>query len=160
MLEEVKVRKATKNDLETLYQFEQGVIAAERPFDPTLKEDPVHYYSLEEMLSASHIHLVVAEIRGKIISCGYGRIEEAKHFVRHQQHVYLGFMYTLPEYRGKGINQEIIKELTRWAASKNISEIQLEVYFENQPAIKAYEKVGFRKHMIVMRTAINKTGSQ
>ena len=40
------IRQARHTDLDTLFRFEQGVITAERPFDPTLKKDPIHYYDL------------------------------------------------------------------------------------------------------------------
>lgn len=149
------VREANENDLPILLQFEQGVIAAERPFDPTLKPDPVHYYDLIEMLSAPHIHLVVAELDNKVVASGYARIETARHFVKHHEHAYLGFMYTLPEYRGRGINMKILDELRRWSLSHGISEMQLEVYNDNSPAIKAYEKAGFVRHMITMRRSVD-----
>ena len=55
------VRPATNADLDTLLRFEQGVIVAERPFDPTLKPDPNSYYDLPYMLTAPEVELVVAE---------------------------------------------------------------------------------------------------
>ena len=36
---EPSIRHATLDDLETLLSFEQGIIAAERPFDETLRSD-------------------------------------------------------------------------------------------------------------------------
>ena len=36
------VRKATLDDLPTLLLFEQGVIEAERPFDPTIKSGDIN----------------------------------------------------------------------------------------------------------------------
>ena len=53
--ESILVRKATLYDMETLLRFEQGVIKAERPFDITLKPDPIHYYGIEDMIKTSHI---------------------------------------------------------------------------------------------------------
>jgi ribosomal protein S18 acetylase RimI-like enzyme len=41
--------------------------------------------------------------------------------------------------------------LKDWAASQNITEFRLEVYYENAPAIKAYEKFGFSKYFLEMR---------
>ena len=151
----VTIRKATVNDLEILYAFEQGVIAAERPFDTTLKSEPIQYYNLPEMIRAAHIELAVAEWNNShIIASGYARIEKAKHYLKHPRHAYLGFMYVLPQYRGQGINKKIIEYLKNWAALKNITELRLDVYFANTPAIKAYEKTGFAKHMLAMRLGI------
>jgi ribosomal protein S18 acetylase RimI-like enzyme len=64
------IRKATINDLATLLIFEQGVITAERPFDSTLKNEPIHYYDIGNMITASDIELVVAEMNTQIICCG------------------------------------------------------------------------------------------
>ena len=148
---EIKIRKAELPDLEKLLGFEQELIRSERPFDPTIKPDPVNYYDLPAMLTASHIELVVAVIDNKIIASGYARIEESKPFLKHSHHAYLGFMYVLPEHRGKGINKKIMDTLKTWVASQNITELRLEVYYDNASAIKAYEKFGFRNHMLEMR---------
>lgn len=43
-MQQPTIRKATLNDLETLRRFEQSVIDAERPFDPTLKREHTNYY--------------------------------------------------------------------------------------------------------------------
>jgi GNAT superfamily N-acetyltransferase len=150
----ITTREAMQSDLPTLRRFEQGVIDAERPFIPTLQEGDTWYYDLEYMLDAPHILLVVAECGGELIGSGYARIEDARHYLRHKQHAYLGFMYIIPAYRGKGVNKIVMDALLHWAWQQNIAEAVLEVYFDNEPAIKAYEKSGFSKHMITMRKAI------
>lgn len=154
---QISIRKATTSDLPTLLRFEQGVISAERPFDDEIKPAPVHYYDLEEMISASHIELVVAELNGEIIGSGYARIEKSKHFIKQPLHAYLGFMYVDPAYRGKGVNKEIIEALKNWTISQNITELRLDVYNGNMSAIKAYEKAGFEKQLINMRLDIKKS---
>ena len=63
-------------------------------------------------------------------------------------------MYVNNDYRGKGINKQIIEELKTWALSKNIYELRLDVYNDNISAIKAYEKAGFQKHLVNMRMDI------
>jgi GNAT superfamily N-acetyltransferase len=145
------IRPARHTDLDTLFRFEQGVIATERPFDPTLKEDPIHYYDLPAMIDAPEVALVVAESADGLIGSGYARIEPAKPYLRHPIHAYLGFMYVEPTHRGKGINRMIIDALRAWALSRNITELRLDVYYANINAIRAYEKAGFSQHMINMR---------
>ena len=153
-MEGIIIRPATSLDLETLYKFEQGIIEAERPFDATLKEGHIHYYDLRQMIDAAETHLVVAEVAKEIVSCGYARIEASKPYLQHDKHAYLGFMYVSPLHRGKGINGLIIEALKAWARSKNIHELRLEVYVENHSAIRAYQKLGFSKHMIEMRLPV------
>jgi ribosomal protein S18 acetylase RimI-like enzyme len=150
-MEKIVIRKATEKDLDTLYQFEQGVIEAERPFDSTLRKGLIRYYDLQELINSPHAQLLVAEFENKIIASGYVRIEKSKPYLEHSHHAYLGFMYVLPEFRGKGVNKKIIDSLNEWAKSKNINELRLEVYIDNASAIRAYEKLGFVPHMLEMR---------
>jgi ribosomal protein S18 acetylase RimI-like enzyme len=150
-MNEINIRKATLLDLGQLLAFEQDLIKTERPFDPTLKPDPVNYYDLKTMLSSPLAEVVVAETGNKIIASGYARINRSKPFIKHSTHAYLGFMYVLPEYRGQGINKRIINTLKNWAASQNITEFRLEVYYDNISAIKAYEKIGFSRYSLEMR---------
>ena len=150
-MDQLIIRKATFDDLPTLLRFEQGVIEAERPYDPTLKREPTRYYDLEALITAPHSELLVAEIDGTVIGSGYARMEQSKPYLQHTQHAYLGFMYVLPEHRGKGVNREIITALQEWAYTQQVTELRLEVYTENLSAIKAYEKLGFTKHLVEMR---------
>jgi len=150
-MSEIKIRKATLLDLKQLLVFEQDLIKAERPFDPTLKPDPINYYDLKSLLISPLAEVLVAEADNKVIASGYVRIDRSKPFLKHSTHAYLGFMYVLPEYRGQGINKQIMDALKDWAVSKNITEFRLEVYYDNISAIKAYEKVGFSRYSLEMR---------
>lgn len=150
-MEEFLVRVATNEDLKTLLKFEQGVILAERPFDPTLDDDPITYYDLEELILSEDAQVVVVTYCTKIVASGYALKKKARPYLNHEFYSYLGFMYTHPDYRGKGLNALIIEELKIWSKKNGLNEIRLTVYDENMPAIKAYEKIGFRKHIIEMR---------
>lgn len=150
----ITIRKALPTDLEKLLEFEQGIITAERPFDPTLKKEKIHYYDIEQMILDSHIEVLVAETNSGIIGSGYARIEAAKPYLNHENYAYLGFMYTDPNHRGKGVNSRIIEALKDWCRSKNIFELRLDVYNENIAAMKAYEKVGFKKYLLNMRIGL------
>ena len=154
MTDEVIVRKATQNDLDVLLNLEQDLISSERPFDPTIKKGSIHYYDLGKMLSDPQIEVVVAEYKKEIIASGYARIENGRPYLEHQQHAYLGFMYVKPEYRGMGINTRVVEKLKQFARSRGINEMCLDVYYQNEPAIKAYEKAGFEKHLIQMRMPV------
>ncbi|SDT50536.1 Ribosomal protein S18 acetylase RimI [Mucilaginibacter mallensis] len=154
-METITIRTATINDLDTLLRFEQGVIKAERPFDVTIKDGHVNYYDIVHLIEAPHIEIVVAESGSEIIGCGYARIENGRIYLKHKQHAYLGFMYVDPAHRGKGVNKLVIEALTKWAISQNMTELRLDVYDENAPAIRAYEKAGFSKHLMEMRKGLN-----
>jgi GNAT superfamily N-acetyltransferase len=83
---------------------------------------------------------LVAKIGSEIVGSGYARIETAKPHLNHENYAYLGFMYTDPRHRGKGVNAVIIEALKEWCRSQNITELRLDVYHDNPSAIRAYEK--------------------
>lgn len=154
-MENINIREADLNDLDILLTFQQGMVDAERPFDSTLKPGPLYAYSVAEIIEATHSAMFVAETGTEIIGCGYVRIDESKHYLKHQQHAHLGLMYVVPSHRGKGVNKLIIDALKQWAQQRNIMEIRLDVYASNSSAIKAYEKVGFAGHLLTMRMNLN-----
>ena len=153
-MQKITIRKARTADLEKLLAFEQGIITAERPFDPTLKEEKIHYYDIEQMISASYVEVLVAEIDSEVIGSGYARIAAAQPYLNHETYAYLGFMYTDLNHRGIGVNAKIIESLKDWCRSQNVFELRLDVYNDNASAIKAYEKAGFKKHLINMRIGL------
>lgn len=151
VLPTLTIRPATSADLPALLRFQQGVVAAERPFDPTLRPGELYYYDLSALLADPDVYLAVAEIDGQVVASGYARLEAAKPYLRHLRHAYLGFMYVEPAHRGRGVNGQVMEALRQWAAERGVSELRLEVYAANHTAQQAYEKMGFRPHMLEMR---------
>jgi len=148
------VRKATLSDVPILLEFEQGVIEVERPFDPTIKNGKINYYSIPDLITSNESEVFVVELNNEIVSSGYAKIKTGRHYLKHKKQGYLGFMFVPQNFRGKGLNKLIIDALLKWCKERDISEIRLDVYDDNLPAIRAYEKVGFKKHMINMRMEI------
>ncbi|MBW8687927.1 GNAT family N-acetyltransferase [Chitinophaga rhizophila] len=150
----VITRSASLNDLPVLDNFLQLLVEAERPFDETIRSGHVIYYDLKSLIENENAALLVLEDNGELVGCGYALIQKAKSYLVFSQYAHLGFMYVVPAYRGRGLNQQLITELKKWALSKGISEMQLEVYEENIAAVKAYEKAGFSKLLLTMRCSI------
>ena len=155
IMQQFAVRIATLADLKTLLSFEQEIIRAERPFDETLDKDPISYYDLGQLVLSDEAEVMVAEVDQKIIGSGYALIRDAKPYLDHKKYTYLGFMYTHADHRGKGVNKAIVDALIEWSKSRGIHEIRLTVYNDNIPAIRAYEKVGFKKHILEMRVNVD-----
>lgn len=149
--QEIIIRKANSSDLEQLLQFQQALVDAERPFDSTLKIGDLYYYDLAELMVDSTCKFLVAAIGQKVVGSGYARIIKAKPFLKHEFYAHLGFMFVDANFRRMGINQRIMEGLQEWCATKDISEIRLQVYAGNDKALNAYEKAGFKQHMIEMR---------
>lgn len=147
----ITTRKATLEDLPVLLEFEQEIIKAERPFDVTLKEEKISYYDIKAMILADDIEVIVVVDNDMPVSSGYASIVTPKKYFKFDKFAYLGFMYTSPSHRGRGINKIVVQALFDWIKSKKIHEVRLDVYTENIGAIKAYEKAGFKKNLLNMR---------
>lgn len=151
LLKEYSIRKASLEDLPVLLEFEQGLIRDERPFDPTIKGGKISYYSLEELIIQENSDIYVVEKNGTILASGSVQIKKDRTYLKHDVIGYLGFMYVRPEARGLGLNQLIVDALEAWCKQRGLSELKLTVYTDNLPALRAYDKAGFQKHMITMR---------
>lgn len=147
----ITTRPATPEDLPVLLQFEQGIITAERPFDPTLKPDPISYYDVGAMIVDPDVEVIVAVDGDLVVGSGYAKEKPSDVYVDPPKHCFLGFMYVHPDYRGRGVNGLVTEALLDWARLRGLTEVQLRVYDDNLGAVRAYKKKGFSKYMVVMR---------
>jgi len=149
------VRKATLDDVPVLLEFEQGLISAERPMDPTIKDGKISYYDVSEFIKNEDSELFVAVLENEIVASGYAQIKPDRHYLKHTKQGYLGFMFVPEAHRGKGYNKLIMDALINWCKDRKVFEIRLDVYDVNHAAIRAYEKAGLKKHLITMRMNLN-----
>jgi GNAT superfamily N-acetyltransferase len=147
----IEIRPAVTEDIDAILKFEQGVVAAERPLNDQLKTGEVHYYDVAALVASSTSQVLVAEDAGRLIGTGHASIKASLEYLAHDQHAYLGLMYVDPEFRGRGIIQSIIADLMQWARTMGVSDFYLDVYAQNQSAVKAYEKFGFKPNLIEMK---------
>lgn len=150
----ISIRNANLKDLETLLDFEQGIIAAERPLDSFLGVGELSYYNIPALITAKNTHLIVAVSKEELVGSGYIRIENAKQYHKNPIHGYIGFIFVKPAFRGKKISTAILESLKNWAIDKDLKELRLDVYCNNTGAIKAYERFGFLKSLVNMRMDI------
>jgi RimJ/RimL family protein N-acetyltransferase len=148
------VRKASLEDLPVLQNFMLGLIEAEIPMDATIKEDTINYYDLSTMIKDSESEVLVAVLDGEIVASGSSKIKKDLVYLKHKKQGYLGFMFVPEQHRGNGLNKLILQALLDWCKERNVFEIKLDVYAVNSAAISAYEKAGFKKHLVNMRLNI------
>jgi ribosomal protein S18 acetylase RimI-like enzyme len=152
---DIAKRIANLDDMVTLLEFEQQIIAAERPFDNELKNEPISYYDLEALILSAKAEVFVAETDNKIVGSGYAEIRKSKSYKKHSYHSYLGFMYVEPAFRRKGVNKLILDALKEWSNSQQVFHFSLDVYADNKAAISAYEKAGFKSNLIEMSLSLD-----
>ncbi|MFX0095135.1 MAG: GNAT family N-acetyltransferase [Candidatus Hodarchaeota archaeon] len=64
-------------------------------------------------------------------------------------HKYYGSLNTIairPEAQGQGIGTKLVHQLLAWFQAQNIQYISVHVDYRNQPALRLYEKMGFRAY--------------
>ena len=154
-MSEIRIRSARATDLPVLLQFEQGIVQAERPYDHTLKPDPINYYDIAALIDDTDAEVAVAVLDGIAIGSGYALKKPSRHYVTPDFHAYIGFLYVDPAHRGKGVNKLVLDHLFNWARQNDLPEIHLTVYPDNAPAIRAYEKTGFSPYILEMRLNLN-----
>jgi RimJ/RimL family protein N-acetyltransferase len=148
------VRKATLIDLPILLEFEQGLIAAERPMDPHIMDGPISYYSISDFIKGQDSEVYVVEIGNEIVASGYAKIKEDRPYLKHNKQGYLGFMFVPEKHRGNGYNQLVLDALLAWCKERGVLEIRLDVYDMNEPALRAYQKAGFQKYLVNMKLTL------
>ena len=81
---------------------------------------------------------IVLYEKDKPIACG-----ALKAFNKHAMEVKR--MYTLLNYRGKGIAVEVLEQLEKWALELHYRKCVLETGLKQPEAIKLYEKCGYKQ---------------
>ena len=104
----ISTRIANLNDLETLLEFEQGVIKAERPMDSFLGDGTLSYYNIPELIASKNSHLIVAVANKELVGSGYLKIEDSSHYHKNPKHGYIGFIFVKPAFRGQRISNLIL----------------------------------------------------
>lgn len=148
---EVTFREALPSDKETLLLLEQQVVEAERPYNADIRGEGAYYYNIDELIASEQACLLVGLVGDQIVATGYAQLRESKGSLVHDKHSYLGFMLVLEEFRGLGINKLIMDLLLTWSRDQGASHVYLDVYDENESAVKAYKKVGFEKSLVEMK---------
>lgn len=148
------IRDATLSDIETVSEFQQGIIKAERPLDDSLGPDPLTYYDVETLIKDPNICMAVAEQDQRLIGSGFAEIRASRAERGYDRVAYVGLMFVDPEFRRRGVNNAIMDYLEKWALARDISVMKLEVYVDNDAACGAYEKFGFSMGLAEMRKFI------
>ena len=110
---------------------------------------PEHYsnYFFESILRELPEAFIVAEVDEKVIGYIMCKIEFGFSNFRKLGFVKKGHVVSvavLEQHRGKGVGKALIIEGINGVISRKSDEIYLEVRISNLPAIKIYEKLGFK----------------
>ena len=147
----ITCRPASQQDITVLNQFQRDIVRTEAPFIPGRKEEDYTYYDIAALIESSLALVAVAECDGKVVGSGYVQQRASRHYYKNPHHGYVGFMYTLPQYRRNGVAKSILGFLGEWARENGMDELRLDVFAANHSAISAYKSAGFESSMVSMR---------
>ncbi len=105
--------------------------------DLQIRDGDEHVFYAQFNKTESIKHAIVCYGDNNAIGCGAFK-------ENNPQQAEIKRMYVLPEYRGKRIGLNILKELELWAAEINYSECILETGKKQPEALSLYQKAGYR----------------
>jgi len=129
---EITIRKATKQDIDTILKIWQNAELTHKPKGRDTK------YNLHSQLQLPQIRVFIAAIEGKDV---------ATIMVRHDgRKGWLNRMAVLKIYRNKGIAQKLIAHSEKWLASQGLKIYATLIDDPNDPSMNLFIKAGYTKH--------------
>ncbi len=125
----MKFRAAKKSDIPTLVSLENKSFSTDQ-----LSERNFKYF-----MDLSHGEVLICELDSVIV--GYG-------ILLFHKSTALARLYSIAidnSYRGKGIGRKLLTKLESLAKENDCTYLRLEVKSSNEPAIKLYESLGYRR---------------
>lgn len=137
--EDIILRLSYINDPETLRYLESGI-----PYPVTYNEE-LKWFEAISAFNDSYRFAIETEADGLYIGdCGINSIDWKNSVA--SAVIFIGNR----DYRGKGYGTEAMQLLMSFAFDQiNINKVRLNVYSFNEPAIKSYEKCGFKREGVL-----------
>lgn len=150
----MEIRLATKMDIQGISELYKELFYDMSKLQPEyLRQAEQDKGFLNKIIEENKSDIFIAIEKDKII--GFALLQEQETppyncFVKHK-YAYVMDLIVNNSYRGKGIGSDLLKEVKKWAKSRNLDYIELSVLSENVDAAKLYEKHEFKNAMQTMR---------
>ena len=141
----VIIRHVRKNEVGKLQNLNDEAFIDNPKYDPDLKMDWAHSEKGEKyftkLVNNPNACCLVTEENSKLV--GYIAAVEKRFDYRKSKYIEIENIGIIPAFRSKGIGSLLIKKCLEWARRKGFQKVYVNVYFQNQRAIKFYKKSGF-----------------
>jgi len=152
---DLKIRKATLNDIEAIVKLNEQLANYHRKIDKYYKPGSEKRKSFKKyilkIIKKRNAKILVAEIDNQIVGCFIGTIEKAKPSVVPKKIGRISGAFVKEKYRKCGIGKRMFNELIRWFMKNKIKHIEISVHSKNKIAIKVWQKFGFKEFTKKMR---------
>lgn len=152
---DIKIRRAKLSDVSLIDKFQNEIGVHERDLDSNIKKNgKVRYQTLNDikkLITSKNAIIVIAEFNNKPIGCGFGNIQKnSADWSRFKYKGYIGMMFVEKQYRSQGIGGIMLGYILDWFKKRKIKDIRLQVYQNNDIAVNAYKKAGFKNYIAEM----------
>lgn len=103
--------------------------------DMDLSIKPVFRKIIDQIINPKCLLTLI--LNGLIVGCGLG--------VAENKHIGLFDITVDKQYRNQGLGKILVENILRWGKNKGAETGYLQVLIDNTPAIRLYEKIGFRE---------------
>lgn len=148
---DIEIRKANKNDIDSIVNLANELYETEMPFDTNLKAG---YYKtktgrkqlLKDIKSKKKI-VLVAILNNNIVGFVDGYIYDKEEMYK-KKVAYLDSISVSKDYKRNGIGTKLIDEFTNIMKEKGCSYIKLNAFRNNVPAVELYKKKDFKEYSV------------
>jgi GNAT superfamily N-acetyltransferase len=141
------IRQSNKTDIEQLIKMRFDFTAEYQEIDPNLFESFVEESNqfFEEAIETDRWVIWVAEDKNRIVSHTFLEIIDTvpRPGRKKSPYGYVTNVYTIPEYRSKGIGSMIMDELNKWSIDNGLTFLMV---WPSETSIDFYEKNGFKRN--------------
>lgn len=149
----IVIRNAEIEDTKKIDEFLTKLILDERKYDPNINEncEITNYY--ENIISKEDTCILVAEYDRKLVGYLYG-------FIKNDGDTCISLvskldaLYVEEDFRNMNIGNNLIEEFKKWCLTRNVKNIEVNLWQNNEIAFKLYSKHGFKPSKITMNVEI------
>lgn len=147
--EKVLIREVESEDYSKLNRLYMQVDELHSIAHPNVFKGPISNVRtleyIKKIIEDPNHMLFVATFNNEIIGLAKAEIETASDFPLFvpRRWMLIGTIIVDKEHRGMGVGKMLLSQLSNWAKSNQVYEVELTVYTFNEAARKFYEKNGF-----------------
>ena len=101
--------------------------------------------------------IFIAEAEGAIVGfvCALARVDSGALIEVEREYAYVSDLVVLPEYRGQGIGQALLRRAQAFAAQHGAAVLKVDVLAANAIARAVYRAAGFQEHEIRLQKRLD-----
>ena len=152
----ITIRKAAKEDLDTLLTINYSSFEANAVYDPHIDMNWIHTEDARQhfldAITKDGYYSIVAEKDGKPV--GFLFLGPKQYPYSKVKMIELDIMAVLPAYRSQGVGAKLLENAKQWAKNKGYQSLYVSSYIKNVRAVSFYTSKGFSPIDIELEMAL------